>query len=159
MRTIVRQTSRKVSSLGTETYWSRGAFAFGPVAVKFRLQPAEMAGGQSGDSSAPDLRAEFKSRLGAGDVRFDLKAQRYANDETTPIENETVEWKEEVAPFVTIAHLTIPAQELNEVDEAEINGYAFNPWNTSSEDIRPIGSMNRARKMVYYASAKLRGAG
>ena len=156
LRTIREQTSRPVASLASESYWSRAPFAFGPVAVKFKLEPAEIAGQRGSTEAAPDLRAEIISRLREGDVRFDFKIQRYVDEERTPIEDGTVEWKEADAPFVTVARLVIPAQELDAEDEAEIDGYAFNPWNASVDDFRPLGSMNRARRLVYSASAKLR---
>ncbi len=85
-----------------------------------------------------------------------VAAQRYVDPVRTPIEDGTVEWKEADAPFTTVGYLTIPSQELDAVGEADINNYAFNPWNTSSDDYRPLGSMNRARKLVYFASAKMR---
>ncbi|MEO6457823.1 MAG: catalase [Chloroflexia bacterium] len=152
LRTIKAQTSRPVASVATEQYWSRAPFAFGGVAVKFMLDPlAEAAEGTS-----PNLRAELVSRLRAGDVRFDFKVQKYLDAARTPIEDATVEWKEEDAPFITIARLVIPTQELDASSEADIDNYAFNPWNTGSDAYRPLGSMNRARKVVYAASAKLR---
>ena len=57
---------------------------------------------------------------------------------------------------MTLAQLVIPSQELDAKDEAEIDAYSFNPWNASIDDFRPLGSMNRARRLVYFASAKLR---
>jgi hypothetical protein len=155
LRTIRKQTSRPVISLATEQYWSRAPFAFGEVAVKFKLEGTARGDGEA----AADLRGEMQSRLRDKDVVFDFKVQKYVDAERTPIEDGTVEWKEEDAPFVTIARLTIPAQEIDEADEDEIDGYAFNPWNRSSDEYRPLGSMNRARKMVYAASARLRGDG
>lgn len=152
LRTIKAQASRPVASVATEQYWSRAPFAFGAVAVKFMLDPHAVAGGET----SSNLRAELVSRLREGDVRFDFKVQRYIDAVRTPIEDATVEWKEEDAPFIAIAHLVIPRQELVGGVEADINDYAFNPWNTGSDDYRPLGSMNRARKEVYLASAKLR---
>jgi len=156
LRTIKEQTSRLVASVATEQYWSRAPFAFGAVAVKFMLDPLAVAVGGTGDRPA-SLRAELVARLRAGDVEFDFKVQRYIDAARTPIEDATIEWKEEDAPFITIARLVIPKQELDTSSESNINNYAFNPWNTSSDDYRPLGSMNRARKLVYSASAKLRG--
>ena len=152
LSTIKAQTSRPVASVACEQYWSRAPFAFKDVAVKFMLDPLAVAG----ERAIPGLRVEFASRLRAGDVTFDFKVQRYVDAIRTPIEDATVEWKEEDAPFIAIARLVIPRQELDGRSEAEINEYAFNPWNASSDDYRPLGSMNRARKLVYAASAKLR---
>jgi hypothetical protein len=102
------------------------------------------------------LRSELKSRLKEGGVQFDFQVQRYVDEVSTPIEDATVEWAEDISPFVTIARLIIPAQELDDAAEREIDRFAFNPWNTGSDDLRPLGSMNRARKLVYSASARLR---
>jgi catalase len=155
--TLQKQTSHHVASLASEHYWSRAPFAFGPVAVKFKVEPtAKATEEQKKERATVDLREELRSRLRKGAVQFDFKVQRYVNSETTPIEDETVEWKEGDAPFITIARLAIPKQELNAEEEAKIDRCAFNPWNVSSDDFRPLGSMNRARKLVYYASAKLR---
>jgi catalase len=155
LRTVRQQTSRPVASLATESYWSRAAFAFGPVAVKFKLEPATKDD-SSQTQQCTDLRAELLARLRQGGLIFDFKVQRYVDEDRTPIEDGTVEWKEEDAPFVTIARLVIPSQELNQADELEVDSTAFNPWNTSSEEFRPLGSMNRARQAVYEASARLR---
>jgi hypothetical protein len=153
LRTIKAQTSRPVTSVATERYWSRAPFAFGPVAVKFMLDPVAKAP----QGASPDLRAELISRLRAGDVTFDFQVQRYVASAATPIEDATVEWTEELAPPTAIARLVIPGQELDPADEAAVNDYAFNPWNGASDEYRPLGSMNRARRAVYQASAKLRG--
>jgi catalase len=152
LRTIRRQISRPVASVAAEQYWSRAPFAFGPVAVKYMLNPDAPAG----RGSAPDLRAELISRLRVGDVAFDFQVQRYIDDAKTPIEDAAVEWREEDAPPITVARLVIPRQEIDPDSEAEIEQAAFNPWNSASDEYRPLGSMNRARKLVYEASAKLR---
>jgi catalase len=151
-RTVLRQTYGPTSSLATEQYWSRAPFAMGNVAVKYMLEPAEKATGKA----SKDLREELKQRLRSGPVEFEFRVQRYVDEARTPIEDATVEWKSQDTPFITLARLVIPAQELSEADEREIAAYEFSPWNTNVEDFRPIGSMNRARKLVYYASAKLR---
>jgi hypothetical protein len=153
LRTIKAQTSRPVMSVATERYWSRAPFAFGPVAVKFMLDPVAKAP----QGASPDLRAELISRLRAGDVTFDFQVQRYVDSAATPIEDATVEWTEELAPPTAIARLVIPGQELDPADEAAVNDYAFNPGNGASDEYRPLGSMNRARRAVSPASAKLRG--
>jgi hypothetical protein len=155
LRTLREQTSRPVASLATEHYWSRAPFAFGSVAIKFKLAPTASTSATS-DGAAGDLRQELISRLTEGAVRFDFRVQKYVDDEKTPIEDGTIEWKEQDAPFITIARLVIPKQQLDASEEQKIDSYAFNPWNTGFSDIRPLGSMNRARKLVYSASAGLR---
>jgi hypothetical protein len=62
------------------------------------------------------------------------------------------------SPFENIALINIPKQVIIE-DEAYrkfFEGLHFNPWNLYSKDFEPIGNMNRARKVVYEASAAAR---
>lgn len=107
------------------------------------------------------LREELQTRLQeAGQaIKFDFKIQLYQNEQTTPIENASKEWKETDAPFATVAELEIPSpsateEERKDLDE-EIEKMAFNPWNTI--DLTPLGTMNKARKLVYDQSAQKRG--
>ncbi|HYX48416.1 MAG TPA: hypothetical protein VE843_01640, partial [Ktedonobacteraceae bacterium] len=39
--------------------------------------------------------------------------------------------------------------------EALVDNLEFNPWNTT-DDFRPLGNLNRARRIVYQASANYR---
>jgi hypothetical protein len=155
LRTLSKQVSRPVASLATERYWSRAPFSFGPVAVKFIVDPTAKAP----EGASVDLRAELISRLREGDVTYDFKVQRYVDPAKTPIEDAAVEWKEEDAPPVAIARLVIPRQELDASSEPEIEQAAFNPWHSATDDYRPLGSMNRSRKLVYEASVRLRTTG
>jgi hypothetical protein len=152
---------RRVPSLTAEAFWSRAATAVGPVAVRFKLQP-EAGLDRRRLASGPDrLRLDFVERLRRGDVRFLLQIQRYVDDTRTPIEDGRARWRERDAPPQTVARLTIPCQDLTVADalatEAAIDGLAFNPWNTT-EGLRPLGNLNRARAPVYRASASHRGA-
>ena len=59
-------------------------------------------------------------------------------------------------PPATVAQLVIPQQDLTTAAAAtviqRIDDLEFNPWHTTS-DFRPLGNLNRARHMVYTASA------
>jgi hypothetical protein len=62
---------------------------------------------------------------------------------------------------VTIAQLIIPKQELGtqeaRANDAQVDTLRFNPWNNITDDfLRPLGSMNRARRLAYKASAEFR---
>jgi hypothetical protein len=159
---LFRGASRKIYSLATETFWSRAPIRFGPYAVKYSIAPA------SGTKPVPEsvvpllkkkdhfLREDLIERLLGGDIVWDFRVQRYVNASDTPIEDGVVEWKPSLAPLETIAQLVIPGQDLgsNEAHQSEIlvERLEFNPFNTSVE-FRPLGSLNRARKMVYTVSA------
>jgi catalase len=160
LRSLASATSRDAESLATERFWSRAPFALGPIAVKFTLVPtatSRRAALATGDNY---LRDDLTQRLQDDAVRFRLRAQRYVDDSVTPIEDGTVEWNERDAPPEDMAELVIPQQDLTTAAarEAEVmvDRLAFSPWNTSKE-IRPIGSLNRARRLVYESSAAHRG--
>jgi len=159
LRNISAGRRRKVSSMALETFWSRGAIRWGDrLAVRYLLRPAPDAPAAPPPSETdPDyLSGEFAKRLQAGDIRFELCVQRYQDEQSTPIEDTAIEWTEKASPPVKVAELTIskPASGMAEafINTRLIDELAFNPWNTTDE-FRPLGNLNRARKVVYDASA------
>lgn len=155
----LQKESRKIDSLATDRFWSRAPYKFGPYAVKFTLQPASSPPGGSTPPGESYLKEDFIERLLKGPITFDFRVQRYVDEGKTPIEDGTVEWKESNAPFETIAQLVIPQQDLRTADAREtemlVDNLEFNPWNTTDE-FRPLGNLNRARRTVYQASANYR---
>ncbi|HUP39442.1 MAG TPA: hypothetical protein VM115_04925, partial [Vicinamibacterales bacterium] len=83
-------------------------------------------------------------------IQFQVDARKM------PIEDATVEWKEEDSPRHVLARIRIPPQD---VDHAETTRAceqnAFNPWYSLPEH-RPLGSMNRSRREIYHALAAFR---
>lgn len=159
IRNVSAARTRAVPSLALETYWSRGAIRWGrTLAVRYLLRPA--AGTSPAalprSAGAEYLRRDFARRLETGDVTFDLCIQRFVDETTTPIEDTALAWPEDRAPPEKVATLTISRQDVAGVDalstERQIEDLAFNPWNTTDE-FRPLGNLNRARKVVYDASA------
>jgi hypothetical protein len=132
-----------VESLATETYWSRAPLRVSEVVVKYLLSPVVQK--VEPEKSEQNLGAELKRRLEQNEVRFNFQVQRYVNEDETPLEDARERWK---SPHETIAELVIPRQTL--VDDVKIfDGLEFNPWHINTSDFEPIGSMNRARKVVY----------
>ena len=150
---------RQIESVALETYWSRGAMRWGPkLAVRFLLRPASPAA-RTGPNLAADpegLSKEAAARLAAGPIQFELCVQRFVDAKTTPIEDTSIAWMPEAAPIEKVATLTIRQQDVDTPAAREmfriVNAVAFNPWNTTDE-FRPLGNLNRARKNVYDASA------
>jgi hypothetical protein len=159
LKNVTTARRRTVSSVATETYWSRGAMRWGPdLAVRLLLRPAAdtiPAPAPPGDD--PNyLSTEAARRVAAGDIRLELCIQRFVDDRSTPIEDTAVAWSERVAPAEPVATLTIARRDVSTVDAIAtarvIETMAFNPWNTTDE-FRPLGNLNRARKAVYDAGA------
>lgn len=162
LRNVMTARRHQVTSVATETYWSRGAVRWGPtLAVRYLLRPAP------GTAPAPRppvddpnyLSTEAARRLAGSDIRFELCIQRYVDERSTPIENTAVEWTERVSPAEPVAVLTLARGDVSTADalaQAQIiEGTAFNPWNTTDE-FRPLGNLNRARKEVYDAGSAQR---
>jgi hypothetical protein len=159
----VSKARRRTDSAALETYWSRGAIRWGPaLAVRFLLRPiAATPPGQRFDTDPDGLSKELAVRLAAAPVRFELAIQRYVDERVTPIEDTSIAWEPSAAPIEPVATLTIAQQDITTAAAREksrmINASAFSPWNTTDE-FRPLGNLNRARKSVYAASAALRGS-
>jgi hypothetical protein len=160
-RNAYSASSRKIQSLALETFWSRGAYRWGEtLAVRFLLRGMQ-APGTSLEPTADSqyLSNELAGRLASGDVRFGLCVQRYRDETSTPIEDGAVEWTEEKAPLERVAILQIERQDTStassRADAARIEDLRFNPWNTTDE-FRPLGNLNRARKLAYDASSAQR---
>jgi hypothetical protein len=113
------------------------------------------------DRKDPDrLHKQLASQLRKGPVTWVLKVQLYVSDELTPVEDNSIEWKESDAPPFIVGELTIPQQDIDseealaiqaEIDDKEI----FSPWITTPEFV-PIGSQNRARRIVYASGQAFR---
>jgi hypothetical protein len=150
-----------IRSVATEDYSSEVPITIGPHAIKFAWRPRRTSAPASRGNiwQRNFLRDEFKHRLLDGDVVFDFRAQFYVDDERTPIDG-AFPWKESVSPFVTLAELTIRRRDLDtaeaRIEEKYIDGLSFNPWH-AIEAHRPIGNIQRARRVVYRAGALHRG--
>lgn len=155
MRTVIGQVKRPITSLATESYFSRSAFAFGDRAVKFRFTPASSANLITAPSDS-FLRDNLVDLLRLAPVVYDFQVQYFLSEEETPIEDGFELWSSQ--PF-TIAQLILPQQDLLSARAmaafSRVENLEFNPW-TTTKTIRPLGSLNRARRKVYPASVRLR---
>jgi hypothetical protein len=74
----------------------------------------------------------------------------------TPIEDGAIEWLERDSPWLRVATLTIADQDILDEDgraaRDRVDRLPFNPW-YAPEEFRPLGNLNRARRVVYPASA------
>jgi hypothetical protein len=156
---LLTTPDRSVSFTG-QRYWSRVPFQLGAVAVKLVAVPVPDEEAKCAGSDPDFLTAQLREELRRGERRFALHAQLFADERRTPIEDASLEWREEDAPLAPIGRIVIPRQDL---DDASSRAWAagiereaaFNPWNTVH--LRPLGSMNRARRQAYDLSAITRG--
>ncbi len=153
---ILKEMAKEERSLVTARYSSTLPYALGGAIVKYRLV-AEGPVEADAPGASPDYLAEdLKRRLKAAPVSFLIEAQPFVDDSVTPIDRATERWDEKISPFVTIARLAIPAQDIDQDGQAAYGeSLAFSPWRTLHEN-RPLGSIADARRISYPASAALR---
>jgi hypothetical protein len=136
-------------------YWSMTASKLGPRAVKYRAVSCE--GQKAGRGEGNDfLRDAMEKHLSDREGCFDFQVQFQANEKESPIEDPTVEWKENVSPFVSVARINFPVQTFSSPAQNQFcEDLSFTPWHSLTEQ-RPLGNLNRARKGVYEAVSKAR---
>jgi hypothetical protein len=150
-----------VSSPATESFWSGGAMLWGnggPVQILLRPDRALAPAPPAAPCDANHLHLELADRLSQGEITFDFLVQRYVDEVHTPIEDVSIAWSETVSPPVQLGTLTIPKQNIDSAEyragERALNQTAFNPWHTTV--FRPLGNLNRVRKIVYETSSDQR---
>lgn len=140
------------------TFFSAAPIACGPYAARVRLRPV--------DASLPPAQgkawaADIANRLRAGALGYELQLQFFVDESSTPIEDASVDWPDAVAPYVTVARLTLLQQDTDSAAGKalgeRIEAAVFDPWAALAEH-RPLGDVMRARKVVYFESQKQRGA-
>lgn len=103
------------------------------------------------------LTPRADARAGEGTAaRFEFRVQVQDPSKNMPIENASIEWSERDSPYVPIAVLTIPPQRVStEARNRFCEDLSFTPWHALPEH-RPIGGLNRARRVLYEAISKER---
>lgn len=141
-------------------YWSCVPFLHGEAqAAKYSIRPC------SGHRTKipwnpPDdwLRQAMASTLSRSDVELDFLVQLQTDPARMPIENAGVEWPERLSPFVPVAKLEIPRQEFDSPGQrAFARRLSYNPWHAIAAH-RPLGNLNRARRVIYSELSRLRQA-
>jgi hypothetical protein len=141
-------------------YWSTTPYLLGPGrAVKYIVRPTSATKSKR-PSRLTDayLRDALKERLSMAEASFEFCLQFQTDAAKMPIEDASVEWKEDDSPYVPVARIVIARQDINLAETvSRCEAVVFNPW-CSLVDHRPLGNMNRARRRIYQAMAAFRQA-
>ena len=87
---------------------------------------------------------------------FEFLVQTQKDPNAMPIEDPTVEWSESESPFSKLGTLTISRQNFESPEQMKFcENLSFNPWHSLVEQ-RPLGGINRMRRVVYEAISKAR---
>lgn len=154
---MIKVAGRPFGGFATEALFSALPMANGPYAVRVRLLPAP-SNGMAALEAGEDWALDFSARLARQPLHWDLQLQFYANEELTPIEDASVNWE---TPYSTVARLMLPQQDTSSPQGRElaqqVEATIFDPWQALAEH-RPLGDVQRARKVVYFESQKGRAA-
>ena len=153
--------SSKIETPLAEQYFSMLPYRLGETAVKFSTRPCPGANyGTEVDNSADDfLTRQMAATLESGSACFEFMLQprsEHATEADFPLDDATVIWDEQEAPFIPVARIHIPPQTLTgDAQQNFCENLSMNPWRGVGE-WEPLGSLNRARRLVYHAVSEFR---
>jgi catalase len=145
------------------TYSSISPYKLGEANIKYRVIPDPQSCPSyqlpEQNTALPNfLRNALYQQLSLDRVPacFALQVQQQNPEHYMPIEDTSVEWDEDISPFVTVATIKVPAQDFDSREQnLACDNLSFNPWHGLAEH-RPIGGINRLRKAVYEAVSAYR---
>jgi len=148
----------KIASLLDVTWGSTTPYLLGNQAVKYAVMPQKSTGQKipSGEVAENFLRDRMTQTLGKDAFMLDFYVQVQKDPDKMPIEDPRVPWSESLSPFVKVATIKVLQQNF---DKPAQNMYgdqlSFTPWHSLPEH-RPLGGINRARKVIYDTMSKYR---
>lgn len=146
-----------------ETYYSQVPILFGDYMAKVSVAPVSPELTALKDAPVdlkdkPDgLRDAVVDYFSGHGGEWELRVQLCTDLDKMPIEDASVEWPEELSPYVAVARLRVEQQPAWSEDRAQKidEGMQFNPWHALAAH-RPLGSIMRVRKEVYAMSKRFR---
>jgi hypothetical protein len=138
-------------------FWSTTPYQFGSRVVKYSAKPhQDQVTKIPKNPSENYLREVMKQYLAGQDAYFDFMVQFQTDPRQMPIEDASVTWDEKASPFRKVGTIRIPAQTFDTQAQMKIaENLSFTPWHSLPEH-KPLGSINRARRVVYETISKYR---
>jgi hypothetical protein len=137
-------------------YFSQVPYLLGTNAVKYSAKPIANTANRPVETEGPDfLREAMRRQVAESDVYFDFMVQVQTDPLRMPIENSLTIWDEAQSPFQRVAIVRIPRQDVTDKAIEIAENLAFTPWHALPEH-RPLGNMNRARRVIYETVSEFR---
>lgn len=157
LASILKAMLKEEASCLSASYWAILPFKLGESnIVKYRLVPDDDV-----DRGAPFddnnyLKLDLEKRLRNGSSTFRFEVQPRTNPDTMPLNDAQAVWSTEESPYVCIAKVHLPQQDVTAIGQADFgSSLSFNIWRTLPAH-EPLGSIAEARRTVYAASAQAR---
>jgi hypothetical protein len=159
-RAIVQET---VGGVLEQRYFSMTPYLLGPQYIKFSARPvdcgrdAALVPSAASPPGGPDyLRDGMITWMSSRDACFTFAVQPQTDPATMPVEDSTTVWDETKAPFIEVATIRIPKQRFDsDAQQTFCETLSYTPWHALAEH-RPVGGINRVRKVVYEGISVLR---
>nr|WP_314872660.1 catalase family protein [uncultured Pseudomonas sp.] len=147
-----------------ETFTTVVPVLYGPYYAKLAIVPVSpslvaLSDQQVDLDGKPDgLREAVADYFNTQGGVWEIRVQLATDIDKMPIEDASVEWPEDLSPYLTVARLEVGPQpswddaKVHEIDD----GMAFSPWHGLAAH-RPLGGVMRVRKPSYEMSSEFRG--
>lgn len=147
------------TNIMSHSFYSQSAFRFGDFYGHMSLQPLHDTPAAKVSSSDPHnvLKDWMADHFKTQSARYAFKIQLGTSPKYHPTEDASVVWDEATAPYHTIGTLEFPSQDSFNEDRRVFweDRMTLHPWR-GLEAHKPLGSINRLRKVVYEASKEKR---
>ena len=146
-----------------DSYFSQAPMRWGDYVAKVAAFPASTYQDQLRDwqldphADEDGFRHAAVEFFGQHDVVFELRVQLWANAETQPIEDASVEWPAQDSQYRTVATIRLPRQAAYSPERARYfdDLMTFRPAHSLAAH-QPLGGVMRARLQVYRALSAFR---
>lgn len=160
-RQIAKKGQQMINPLFSP-YFSTTPYLLGEKnVIKFSARPCtESPDLQNHFADSSDyLRLNMQKSLDVRDGKpacFRFMVQKRVEPETMPVEDARIPWDQGRSAFIPVATITIPAQEFSSERQMRFGeNLSFTPWHSLPAH-RPLGNINRTRKLVYETVSKFR---
>lgn len=159
LKEMKAKIGKPFTGYATEPVHTALPLACGPYAVRVRMLPP--ASEKPAADAGADYRADLVKRVKDHALVYRLQLQFFVDEQRTPIENASVDWPQDVAPWLDVADVVVEKQDPDSAEgqafSSRVEEASFDPWQALAAH-RPLGEVMRARKVAYFASQKARAA-
>lgn len=156
VRNLLKSMKRFASPLQIR-YFSTTPYLLGDRAVKYSAIPHVVEKATIPTKPSDNyLREAMVEQLDKSEALFDFCVQFQGDPKQMPVEDPGKLWDERLSPFRKVATLKIAQQTFDSPQRNERGeNLSFTPWHALPEH-RPLGGVNRARKIIYDLISKFR---
>jgi hypothetical protein len=125
-----------------------------PLSKSVKAFQHQLVPASAGTEAFRDMVVEF---FRTNSAEYQLQVQLCTDEAKMPIEDATVPWPEKDSPHVGVAKITFGVQNPDTPERRRFGDdvLSFNSWRGLAAH-RPLGSINRLKKLVYEASSDFR---